>query len=106
VQPAQKQLKGVKEAQVLLEKKGAVVKFDPDVVTVEDLIKALKNARGIEFLRRESKKDMTPGELGVGLVGRQPRLPAPCYKHHIYLQLVSKLGGRRSPRFVHRCASG
>ena len=40
-------VKGVKEVNVSLEKKEAVVKYDADVVKVEDLIKAVKNARGM-----------------------------------------------------------
>jgi copper chaperone CopZ len=38
---------GVKEARVSLERQEAVVKYDPDVTTLEDLIKAVKNARGM-----------------------------------------------------------
>ena len=41
-----KQVKGVKEVSVSLEKKEAVVKYDQDVVKVEDLIKAVKNRVG------------------------------------------------------------
>lgn len=40
-------VKGVKEAKVSLEDDEAVVKFDADQVKVEDLIKAVKNARGM-----------------------------------------------------------
>ena len=40
-------VKGVKEAKVSLEKNEAVVKYDPDAVKVEDLIQAVKNARGM-----------------------------------------------------------
>ena len=40
-------VKGVKEVSVSLEKKEAVVKYDADVVKVEDLIKAVKDARGM-----------------------------------------------------------
>lgn len=47
MQSALEEVKGVKEAHVSLESKEAVVKYDPDVVTVEDLIKAVKNARGM-----------------------------------------------------------
>ena len=47
MQSALQEVKGVKEAQVSSETKEAVVKYDPDVVTVEDLIKAVKNARGM-----------------------------------------------------------
>lgn len=37
----------MKEAKVSLEDDEAVVKFDADQVKVEDLIKAVKNARGM-----------------------------------------------------------
>lgn len=38
---------GVKEAKVSLSDEEAVVKYDPDKVKVEDLIKAVKNAQGM-----------------------------------------------------------
>jgi copper chaperone CopZ len=47
VQSALEAVKGVKEVNVSLENKEAVVKYDADVVKVEDLIKAVKNARGM-----------------------------------------------------------
>ena len=47
MQSALQEVKGVKEVDVSLEKKEAVVKYDSDVATVEDLIKAVKNARGM-----------------------------------------------------------
>jgi copper chaperone CopZ len=47
VQSTLEAVKGVKEVNVSLEKKEAVVKYDADVVKVEDLIKAVKNARGM-----------------------------------------------------------
>jgi len=47
VQSALQEVKGVKEVDVSLEKKEAVVKYDSDMATVEDLIKAVKNARGM-----------------------------------------------------------
>jgi len=47
VRSALEEVKGVKEVYVSLESKEAVVKYDPDVVKVEDLIKAVKNARGM-----------------------------------------------------------
>jgi copper chaperone CopZ len=56
VQSALEEVKGVKEAQVSLETKEAVVKYDPDVVTVEDLIKAVKNARGMHPYDAKVKK--------------------------------------------------
>jgi copper chaperone CopZ len=47
VQSALKAVKGVKEADVSLETHEAVVKYDPEQAKVEDLIKAVKNARGM-----------------------------------------------------------
>jgi copper chaperone CopZ len=47
VQSALEAVKGVKEVNVSLENKEAVVKYDAAVVKVEDLIKAVKNARGM-----------------------------------------------------------
>ena len=47
MQSALEAVKGVKEVSVSLENKEAVVKYDADVVKVEDLIKAVKNARGM-----------------------------------------------------------
>ena len=49
-------MKGVKEAKVSLDDKEAVVKYDPDVVKVEDLIKAVKNARGMSSYSASVKK--------------------------------------------------
>ena len=56
MQSALQEVKGVKEAQVSLESKEAVVKYDSDVVTVEDLIKAVKNARGMHAYDAKVKK--------------------------------------------------
>ena len=53
---ALEQVKGVKEVDVSLEKKEAVVKYDPDVVKVEDLIKAVKEARGMNAYDAKAKK--------------------------------------------------
>jgi copper chaperone CopZ len=47
VQSALQSVKGVKEAKVSLETHEAVVKYDAEQATVEDLIKAVKNARGM-----------------------------------------------------------
>ena len=47
MQSALKAVKGVKEAKVSLETHEAVVKYDPEQAKVEDLIKAVKNARGM-----------------------------------------------------------
>ena len=48
MQSALQSVKGAKEAKVSLEKNEAVVTYDPDVVKVEDLIKAVKSARGMK----------------------------------------------------------
>ena len=39
-----------------LETKEAKVKYDPDVVKVEDLIKAVRNARGMHSFEAKVKK--------------------------------------------------
>ena len=52
---ALEEVKGVKEVDVSLEKKEAVVKYDPDVVKVEDLIKAVKEARGMNAYDAKAK---------------------------------------------------
>jgi copper chaperone CopZ len=49
-------VKGVKEAKVSLENHEAVVKFDPEQVKVEDLIKAVKEARGMNAYEGKVKK--------------------------------------------------
>ena len=46
MQSALQEVKGVKEASVSLESKEAVVKYDPDVAKVDELIKAVKEASG------------------------------------------------------------
>jgi copper chaperone CopZ len=56
VQSALEAVKGVKEVTVSLEAKEAVVKYDPEVVKIEDLIKAVKNARGINSYDAKIKK--------------------------------------------------
>jgi copper chaperone CopZ len=43
-------------ADVSLEKKEAVVKYDPDLAKVEDLIKAVKNACGMRAYDERVKK--------------------------------------------------
>ena len=55
-QSALQSVKGVKEAKVSLEKNEAVVTHDPDVVKVEDLIKAVKSARGMSSYDAKIKK--------------------------------------------------
>jgi len=57
VQSALEAVKGVREVNVSLQKKEAVVKYDPDVVKVEDLIKAVKNARGMSPYDAKVKKE-------------------------------------------------
>jgi len=47
VQSALQSVKGVKEAKVSLETQEAVLKYDPEQAKVEDLIKVVKNARGM-----------------------------------------------------------
>jgi len=56
VQSALQEVKGVTEAQVSLEKQEAVVKYDSDVVTVADLINAVKNAHGMHPYDAKVKK--------------------------------------------------
>lgn len=57
VQFALESVKGVKEAKVSLESNEAVVKYDPDVVKVEDLIKAVKAARRMNSYDAKVKKN-------------------------------------------------
>ncbi len=47
VRSALQSVEGVKETKVSLQSKEAVVKYDPGKVKVEDLIKAVKNAKGM-----------------------------------------------------------
>jgi copper chaperone CopZ len=49
-------VKGVRDVTASLETKEAVVKYDSEVVTVEDLIKAVKNARGMNSYDAKIKK--------------------------------------------------
>jgi copper chaperone CopZ len=56
VRSALEAVKGVKEAKVSLENHEAVVKFDPEQVKVEDLIKAVKEARGMNAYEAKVKK--------------------------------------------------
>ena len=57
MQSALETVKGVNEVKVSLETKEAIVKYDPDVVKVEDLIKAVKNARGMNSYDAKVKKE-------------------------------------------------
>ena len=56
VRSALEEVKGVKEAKVSLENKEAVVKYDPDVVKVEGLITAVRNARGMNSFSAKVKQ--------------------------------------------------
>ncbi len=56
MQSALESVKGVKEAKVSLENHEAVVTYDPDLVKVEDLIKAVKNAKGMNTYDAAVKK--------------------------------------------------
>jgi len=56
VQSALEAVKGVKEAKVSLDRSEAVVKYDADAVKVEDLIKAVKEARGMSAYDAAVKK--------------------------------------------------
>ena len=56
MQSALEEVKGVKEAHVSLEAKEAVVKYDPEMVKVEDLIKAVKKARGMNSFDAKVKE--------------------------------------------------
>ncbi len=56
MQSALEAVKGVTEAKVSLETKEAVVKYDPDVVKVEDLIKAVQDSRGMNSYHARVKK--------------------------------------------------
>ncbi len=47
MQSALEFVKGVKEAKVSLEKGEAIVKYDSDAAKVEDLIKAVREAKGM-----------------------------------------------------------
>ncbi len=57
MQSALESVKGVKEAKVSLENNEAVVKYDPDLVKVEDLIKAVKNASGMHSYSARAKTE-------------------------------------------------
>ncbi len=56
MQSALESVKGVKEAKVSLENREAVVTYDPELVKVEDLIKAVKNAQGMHTYDATVKK--------------------------------------------------
>jgi copper chaperone CopZ len=56
VQSALEEVKGVKQANVSVDTKEATVKYDPDAVKVEDLIKAVRNAHGMHSYDAKVKK--------------------------------------------------
>ena len=56
MQSALESVKGVKEAKVSLSNREAVVKYDADAAKVEDLIKAVKEARGMASYDAQVKK--------------------------------------------------
>ena len=56
MQSALESVKGVKEAKVSLESKEAVVTYDPETVKVGDLIKAVREARGMHPCDAKVKK--------------------------------------------------
>lgn len=49
-------MKGVTRAQVTLEPREAVVTYDPTKATIEDLLDAVKNAKGISQYSATVKK--------------------------------------------------
>ncbi len=55
---ALQEVKGVKEAKVSLEDNEAVVKYDPEVCKVEDLIQAVKKARGMSRYDAKVKNEV------------------------------------------------
>ncbi len=57
MQSALESVKGVKEAKVSLEDAEAVVKYDPDQVKVDDLIKAVRNAKGMSSYDAKVKEE-------------------------------------------------
>lgn len=57
MQSALKAVKGVKEAKVSFESSEAVVKYDADVAKVEDLIKAVKSAKGMSAYDAKVKEE-------------------------------------------------
>ena len=54
---ALQEVEGVKEAEVSLADNEAVVKYDPEVCKVEDLIQAVKKARGMSRYDAKVKKE-------------------------------------------------
>ena len=55
---ALQEVKGVKEAEVSLADNEAVVKYDPEVCKVEDLIQAVKKARGMSQYDAKVKNEV------------------------------------------------
>lgn len=56
MQSALQSVKGVKEANVDLDRKEAVVTYDPAVCKVNDLVKAVKDAKGMASYSATVKK--------------------------------------------------
>jgi len=59
VQSALESVKGVKRAKVSFDDREAVVTYDPDVVKLDDLIKAVKDAPGMSHFDANVKKSDT-----------------------------------------------
>jgi copper chaperone CopZ len=57
VRSALEAVKGVRKAEVSLEKREAVVTYDPEQATVEDLIKAVRTAGGMHTYDAKVKKE-------------------------------------------------
>ena len=59
MQSALESVKGVKRAKVSFDDREAVVTYDPDVVKLDDLIKAVKDAPGMSHFDAKVKKGDT-----------------------------------------------
>jgi len=56
VQAALQQVKGVKDAKVSFDDKEALVQYDPGVCKVDDLLKAVREAKGMSKFDASVKK--------------------------------------------------
>ena len=56
MQSALQQVKGVKDAKVSFDDKEAVVKYDPDVCKVDQLIKTVRETKGMATFDAKVKK--------------------------------------------------
>ena len=56
MQSALQQVKGVKDAKVSFDDKEAVVKYDPAACKIDDLIRAVKGAKGMSTFDATVKK--------------------------------------------------